>query len=140
MLVRCLRASLLFVLLLFPALTFQSDLNGPNVQMVPARSREARPSDTSFPEPTLRVDSSLVLIPTQVTTREGAPILDLDYEEDSNAEADANFILTGAGQIVEAQATGEKRGFSRAEFDALMDLAQSGIATLVDLQKAAIAG
>ena len=71
---------------------------------------------------------------------DGAPILDLDYEEDSNAEADANFILTGAGQIVEAQATGEKRGFSRAEFDALMDLAQSGIATLVDLQKAAIAG
>jgi ribonuclease PH len=71
---------------------------------------------------------------------DGAPVLDLDYEEDSNAEADANFILTGAGQIVEAQATGEKRGFSRAEFDALMDLAQSGIATLVDLQKAAIAG
>jgi ribonuclease PH len=69
---------------------------------------------------------------------DGAPVLDLDYEEDSNAEADANFILTGARQIVEAQATGEKRGFSRAEFDALLDLAESGIAELVELQKAAI--
>src|SRR5215207_9777673 len=49
----------------------------------------------------------------------GTPVLDLDYEEDSNAEADANFVLTGAGDIVEVQATGEKRGFSQAEFDAL---------------------
>ena len=81
MLVRCLRASLLFVLLLFPALTFQSDLDGPNVQIVPTRSRETRPSDTSFPEPTLRVDSSLVLIPAQVTTREGAPIMDLKRKD-----------------------------------------------------------
>ncbi|MGH6911828.1 MAG: ribonuclease PH, partial [Phenylobacterium sp.] len=42
----------------------------------------------------------------------GTPVLDLDYEEDSNAEADANFVLTGKGDIVEIQATGEKRGFS----------------------------
>ena len=70
---------------------------------------------------------------------DGVPVLDLDYEEDSNAEADANFILTGEGLIVEAQATGEKRGFSRAEFDALLDLAQAGIADLVTLQKAAVA-
>jgi len=81
MLVRCLRASVLFVLLLLPALTFQSDLNGPNVQIVPTRSRETRPNDASFPEPTLRVDSSLVLIPAQVTTREGAPIMDLKRKD-----------------------------------------------------------
>ncbi len=81
MLVRCLRASLLFVLLLFPALTFQSDLNGPNVQMVPVRSRENRPSNPSLPEPTLRVDSSLVLIPAQVTTREGSPMMDLQRKD-----------------------------------------------------------
>jgi len=81
MLVRCLRASLLFVLLLFPALTFQSDLSGPKVQIVPTRSRETRPSDASFPEPTLRVDSSLVLIPAQVTTREGSPIMDLKRKD-----------------------------------------------------------
>jgi ribonuclease PH len=66
------------------------------------------------------------------------PVLDLDYEEDSNAEADANFVLTGAGDIVEIQATGEKRGFSQGEFDALFGLARQGIAQLVDLQKAAI--
>jgi len=71
---------------------------------------------------------------------DGTPVLDLDYEEDSNAEADANFVLTGARQIVEAQATGEKRGFSRAEFDALLDLAEAGIAELVALQTAAIGG
>src|SRR5437868_4002488 len=47
------------------------------------------------------------------------PVLDLDYEEDSTAEADSNFVLTGAGGIVEIQATGEKRGFSRPEFDRL---------------------
>ena len=69
---------------------------------------------------------------------EGEAVLDLDYEEDSNAEADANFVLTGAGDIVEIQATGEKRGFSRAEFEELFSLARSGIAQLVELQKAAV--
>jgi ribonuclease PH len=70
---------------------------------------------------------------------ENVPVLDLDYDEDSNAEADANFVLTGAGDIVEIQATGEKRGFSRAEFESLFDLARGGIAELVELQKAAVA-
>jgi Ca-activated chloride channel family protein len=85
MLVRCLRASLLFVLLLFPALTFQSDLNGPNAQIAPTRSREGAPKsglgDPSFPDQTLRIDSSLVLIPAQVTTREGSPIMDLKRKD-----------------------------------------------------------
>jgi len=71
---------------------------------------------------------------------EGAPVLDLDYEEDSNAEADANFVLTGTGDIVEIQATGEKRGFTKDEFEALFGLAREGIATLIGLQKAAIGG
>ena len=66
------------------------------------------------------------------------PVLDLDYEEDSNAEADCNFVLTGAGQIVEIQATGEKRGFSRAEFDRLFALAEGGCAELFALQRAAL--
>ncbi|MBV8681347.1 MAG: ribonuclease PH [Caulobacteraceae bacterium] len=70
---------------------------------------------------------------------EGEPVLDLEYEEDSNAEADANFVLTGAGDIVEIQATGEKRGFTRAEFEALFSLAQAGITDLIGLQKAALA-
>jgi ribonuclease PH len=65
-------------------------------------------------------------------------VLDLDYEEDSAAEADSNFVLTGAGMIVEIQATGEKRGFSRAEFDRLFGLAQTGCAELFAMQKAAL--
>jgi ribonuclease PH len=68
------------------------------------------------------------------------PVLDLDYEEDSSAEADANFVLTGSGDIVEIQATGEKRGFTRAEFEQLFDLARAGIGELVALQLRASAG
>ena len=70
----------------------------------------------------------------------GTPVLDLDYEEDSNAEADANFVLTGRGDIVEVQATGEKRGFSEAEFESLFSLARKGIGELVALQRAATGG
>jgi ribonuclease PH len=69
---------------------------------------------------------------------ENEPVLDLDYEEDSNAEADSNFVLTGSGTIVEIQATGEKRGFSRAEFDRLFQLAEIGCADLFIKQKAAL--
>ncbi len=67
----------------------------------------------------------------------GTPVLDLDYEEDSNAEADANFVLTGKGDIVEIQATGEKRGFSEAEFEALFSLARKGITELCEAQRLA---
>ena len=69
---------------------------------------------------------------------ENQPVLDLDYEEDSQAEADANFVLTGAGDIVEIQATGEKRGFSRDEFERLFSLARKGIGELIVLQRAAV--
>ena len=68
------------------------------------------------------------------------PVLDLEYEEDSNAEADANFVLTGRGDIVEIQATGEKRGFTQGEFDALFGLARKGVAELCDLQRAVTGG
>jgi ribonuclease PH len=68
------------------------------------------------------------------------PVLDLDYEEDSNAEADSNFVLTGNGDICEIQATGEKRGFTRAEFESLYALAEKGIGELFEMQRAAIAG
>ena len=65
-------------------------------------------------------------------------VLDLEYEEDSNAEADANFVMTGAGDIVEIQATGEKRGFSRNEFETLFTLAHGGIERLCAMQKTAL--
>ena len=67
------------------------------------------------------------------------PVLDLDYEEDSQAEADSNFVLTGTGDIVEIQATGEKRGFTRGEFDTLFALADKGINELFAIQRAAVA-
>jgi len=70
----------------------------------------------------------------------GTPVLDLDYEEDSNAEADANFVLTGRGDIVEIQATGEKRGFSEGEFEALFSLARKGVRELCDAQRLAARG
>ena len=68
---------------------------------------------------------------------QGASVLDLDYEEDSNAETDANFVMTGSGGIVEVQGTAEGEPFSRQQFDVLMDLAATGIARLVDLQRMA---
>ena len=68
----------------------------------------------------------------------GTPILDLDYDEDSSAETDANFVLTGSGGIVEIQGTAEKEPFSEAEFLSLLGLARKGIGELVVLQKAAL--
>ena len=68
---------------------------------------------------------------------DNTPVLDLDYEEDSNAEADANFVLTGSGDIVEIQATGEKRGFSQDEFEQLFRLARKGIGELGEMQRLA---
>ena len=69
----------------------------------------------------------------------GTPVLDLDYAEDSEAETDANFVMTGAGGIVEIQGTAEGTPFSEEEFAQLMALAKTGIADLVELQKQAIA-
>ncbi|NVK35391.1 MAG: ribonuclease PH [Rhodobacteraceae bacterium] len=69
---------------------------------------------------------------------EGAPVLDLDYVEDSTAETDANFVLTGSGGIVEIQGTAEGEPFSEEEFTQLLSLAKKGIGSLVDLQKMAI--
>ncbi len=66
---------------------------------------------------------------------QGAAVLDLDYEEDSAALADANFVLTGGGGIVEIQMTAEGAPFARAEMDALMALAEAGIARLVAEQR-----
>jgi ribonuclease PH len=68
----------------------------------------------------------------------GAPVLDLDYPEDSGAEVDANFVMASDGRLVEIQGTGEQRAFSRAEFNALMDLAEKGCGELFAAQTAAL--
>jgi len=67
-------------------------------------------------------------------------VIDLDYLEDSSAETDANFVMTGAGGIVEIQGTAEGTPFTDEEFASLMALAKTGIAELVAMQKQAIAG
>ncbi|HEY5065456.1 MAG TPA: ribonuclease PH [Xanthobacteraceae bacterium] len=67
----------------------------------------------------------------------GVAVLDLDYAEDSQAETDANFVLTGSGNIVEVQATAEKVPFSEEQLTALLALARKGVTKLVDLQKMA---
>ena len=68
----------------------------------------------------------------------GVAVLDLDYAEDSNAETDANFVLTGAGNIVEVQATAEKVPFSEEQLTTLLALARKGVTKLIDLQKMAV--
>ncbi|MGE4219527.1 MAG: ribonuclease PH [Alphaproteobacteria bacterium] len=69
---------------------------------------------------------------------QGTPVLDLDYAEDSQADADANFVLTGSGGVVEVQATAEKDPFTRAQLDALYELAAVGIGQLLGHQRAAL--
>jgi ribonuclease PH len=66
---------------------------------------------------------------------QGAAVLDLNYEEDSSVQADANFVLTGRGGIVEIQTTAEHEAFSRAEFDQLLNLAEQGARELSALQR-----
>ena len=70
---------------------------------------------------------------------DGRPVLDLDYAEDSVAETDSNFVITGSGGIVEVQGTAEGKPFSEEEFLHLLRLAKAGVAQLVDLQKKAVA-
>jgi len=70
----------------------------------------------------------------------GQPVLDLDYDEDSEAETDANFVMTGDGGFVEIQGTAEGKPFSADELASLIGLAQKGVSELVELQKAALEG
>ena len=70
---------------------------------------------------------------------QGLPLIDLDYAEDSTAAADANFVMTGSGGIVEIQGTAEGEPFSEERFLELLALARNGISQLVEMQKAAVA-
>lgn len=65
---------------------------------------------------------------------EGTPVLDLDYDEDSACDTDMNVVMLGSGHFVEVQGTAEGHAFSRAEMNALLDLAQGGIAELIQMQ------
>ena len=65
-------------------------------------------------------------------------MLDLDYDKDSTAEIDANFIMTADNQLVEVQATGEAHPFPRATLDAMLDLASAGCGKIFELQQQAV--
>jgi ribonuclease PH len=69
---------------------------------------------------------------------QGLPVLDLDYAEDSSCDTDMNVVMTQAGGIIEVQGTAEGAPFSRAEMQAMLDLAQSGITQLITAQRAAL--
>ncbi len=70
---------------------------------------------------------------------QGQACLDLDYEEDSSAQADANFVLTAGGGVIEVQATAEQEPFSRQQFELLLDLAEAGCRSLAEAQRATLA-
>ena len=69
---------------------------------------------------------------------QGVPLLDLEYSEDSVCDTDMNVVMTGAGHFVEVQGTAEGAAFSRKEMDVLLQLAQSGIAELIQLQHSSL--
>ena len=75
-----------------------------------------------------------------VGIHKGAPVLDLDYAEDSDCDTDMNVVMTEGGGLIEVQGTAEGAAFSRAELNALLDLADSGIRRLFELQRAAVHG
>lgn len=75
-----------------------------------------------------------------VGIHQGVPVLDLDYDEDSNCDTDMNVVMTGSGGLIEVQGTAEGAPFSRTELNALLDLADAGIRRLVELQKSALGG
>jgi ribonuclease PH len=69
---------------------------------------------------------------------QGVPVLDLDYPEDSSCDTDMNVVMTGSGGLIEVQGTAEGAPFSRAEMNALLDLAQKGIQQLIAAQQSAL--
>ena len=70
---------------------------------------------------------------------QGEAVLDLDYAEDSTAETDANFVITGAGSLVEVPGSAEGAPFSEPQLLALLGLARGGVAKLIEMQKGAVA-
>jgi ribonuclease PH len=78
-----------------------------------------------------------IVAATSVGLVGGVPMLDLNYEEDSQADVDMNVVMTGAGKFVEVQATAEHTAFDDAQMGRLIDLARAGIAQLIEIQKKA---
>lgn len=106
--------------------TRTASITGAFVAMVMAISKLEL---TAFP-----VTDYLAATSVGITTEDGA-ILDLDYVEDSTAEVDMNLVMTGQGNFVELQGTGEESTFTRAQLNELLDLGETGIRQLIEMQK-----
>lgn len=106
--------------------TRTASITGAFVAMVMAISKLEL---TAFP-----VTDYLAATSVGITTYDGA-ILDLDYIEDSTAEVDMNLVMTGQGNFVELQGTGEESTFTRAQLNELLDLGETGIRQLIEMQK-----
>ena len=91
------------------------------------------------PLPELERAINALDVPEAGLVRPGEALLDLNYEEDSTAETDANFVITGSGGLVEVQGSAEGAPFSEAQLLAMLGLARKGVADLVKLQKQALA-
>jgi len=78
------------------------------------------------------------LVAVSVGVVDGVCLLDLDYHEDSRAEVDMNLVMTGSGEFIELQGTGERTGFDRTQLNKLLDMGTAGLDTLFELQKQAI--
>lgn len=110
--------------------TRTASITGAFVALVIALSKmnEEHPFE-AFPITDFLAATSVGKLPT------GELVLDLDYVEDSEAAVDMNVIMTGAGEFVELQGTGEEATFTRDEMNGLLDLAEEGVAQLIDIQK-----
>jgi ribonuclease PH len=109
------------------------------IQRLIGRSMRAVVDLTAMGERQINIDCDVLQVAAvSCGLWEGTPVLDLDYPEDSKAQADANFVLTGSGGIVEVQGTAEDKPFSEPEFIALLELAKKGIGELTRLQRLAI--
>jgi len=77
---------------------------------------------------------------TSVGIHQGEPLVDLCYEEDSNAEVDMNMVMTEKGEIIEIQGTGEERPFNKEELAKLLSLGEESIKQIIDFQKETLLG
>ncbi|MBX2854395.1 MAG: ribonuclease PH [Rhodobacteraceae bacterium] len=107
-------------------------ITGGYVAMYQAAKRLLTAGDVSH----LPIDGSVAAISCGI--HKGQPVLDLDYAEDSDAETDANFVITGSGGLVEVQCTAEGSPFNEEQLTQMLTLAKQGVATLADLQKQAL--
>lgn len=113
--------------------TRTASITGAYVALVMAMAEIYTP-DKNFP-----VKDFLAAVSVGISAS-GSPILDLCYNEDKDANVDMNVVMTGSGDFVEVQGTGEGRSFSRKEMDSLMDMATSGIEELISYQKDVLGG